>query len=384
VIERKIVMKAQPLSLIGLVLSACCAWACASEDDQPSQMQPEPQAGAAAAPMTGGVGSSTAGTGSGGAAGTGVGGAAGTGVGGMGVGGTAGIAGGGTGGLPAAGTSAMMDPPEPPFGVDADVFEWSTGTFTLEASQERYLCFASTLEEDLVINGYHTDVEPFVHHLIFSRARDPEPEGFAECDIAFRNGWDPVFISGAGDTTLEFPDDAGHDLVTGTQMVVQMHLLNATENPVEGSLTIAMRRSTIANPRPVSTYIFGTAAVELPAKQQTQIIGTCPMWQPVHLIAGFPHMHMLGSAMTFEVGSEGSMQEVFKRDPFDFDNQRIDPLDVEIAAGDISRVSCTFTNDLDQAVGYGESTRNEMCYFIGFAIDRPSQSACLEVLPPSF
>ena len=275
-----------------------------------------------------------------------------------------------------------MDP-EPPFGADADVFEWSTDEFTLEAGQERYLCFASTLAEDLVINGYHTDVEPFVHHLIFSRTRTPEPEGFAECDIAFRNGWDPVFISGAGDTTLEFPDDAGHDLPTGTQLVVQMHLLNVTEAPVQGSVTINMRRSAIENPRPVSTFIFGTAAVELPPSQSSEVVGTCPMWQSVHLIAGFPHMHLLGTSLRFEVGSsEGAMREVFKRDPFDFDNQRIDKLDVEVAAGDISRVTCTFDNTMDQTVSYGESTRNEMCYFIGFAVDLPSQSACLEVIPP--
>jgi len=108
------------------------------------------------------------------------------------------------------------------------------------------------------------------------------------------------------------------------------------------------------------------------------------MWQPVKLIAGFPHMHRLGASMRFEVGPQGSMREVFKRDPFDFDNQRIDNLDVSIAAGDISRVTCTFNNTKDQVIGYGESTNNEMCYFVGFAVDQPSMSACLEVVPSSF
>jgi hypothetical protein len=163
-----------------------------------------------------------------------------------------------------------------------------------------------------------------------------------------------------------------------------MHLLNASEEAVTGSLDIHMRRSAIENPRPVSSYIFGTAAVELPAMTTTEVVGTCPMWQPVQLIAGFPHMHKLGSTMTFEVGtSETTMREVFKRDPFDFDDQRIEPLELSIAAGDLTRVRCTYDNTHDQTIGYGESTLNEMCYFIGFAIDQPSQSACLEVLPPS-
>jgi hypothetical protein len=374
-------MKARLLLLVWLLALGC-------EADSAGGGPAQPVAGMMASPQAGSGGDPTAGTGgTGGAGGT-----AGTGgAGGLPAGGSAGtmdppmMAGtSGTGGTGGGGAGGMMDPPidEPPFG-GADVFTWSTDEFTLQAGEEAYLCFASTLEEDLVINGYNSDVQPFVHHLIFSRARDPEPAGLAECDIAFRNGWDPVFISGAGDTTLEFPDDAGHVLATGQQMVVQMHLLNVQEVAVTGKVDIHMRRSDATNPRPVSTYIFGTAAVELPPNEVTEVVGTCPMWQPIQLIAGFPHMHTLGSKMTLEFGSdEGSMREVFKRDPFDFDNQQIDKLDVSIAAGEISRVTCTFTNDKDQTIGYGESTLNEMCYFIGFAIDRPSQSACLEVLPP--
>jgi len=297
-----------------------------------------------------------------------------------GAGGTAGAAA-GTGG--AGGMDPVTMDPEPPFGPDADVYAWSTGTFMLEPDQEQYLCFASTLDEDLIINGYGTLGAPFVHHLILARTRAPEPDGFAECDVAFRNTWDTLFISGAGASKLEFPADAGHELPKGTQILVQMHLLNLTEAPVQGSVAIDMRRSTIANPRPVSSFIFGTAAVELPANQQSEVVGTCPMWQSIQLIAGFPHMHLLGTSMHFEVGSsESTLHEVFKRDPFTFDDQRIDPVELTIAAGDITRVRCSYENTLDQAVGYGESTRNEMCYFVGFAIDLSSQSACLEVLPP--
>ena len=76
---------------------------------------------------------------------------------------------------------------EPPFGADADVLTWSTDQFSLDAGQERYLCFAKTIDEDAVVNAYASDVQPFVHHLIFSRATAPEPDGFAECDVAFRS-----------------------------------------------------------------------------------------------------------------------------------------------------------------------------------------------------
>lgn len=270
-----------------------------------------------------------------------------------------------------------------PFDPSADLEPWSTETFSVEAGQERYLCYAKTLEEDLVINGYSVPRQPFVHHLIFARANAPEPEGFAECDIAFRNSWETLFISGAGNSVLALPDDAGHQLKKGTQLIVQMHLLNAAEDEVEGAVTIDMRRSELTDPRPVSSFVFGTAAVKLPPREETTIVGTCSMRQRIQLLAGFPHMHLLGTSMRFEVGaSANELKQVFQRDPFDFNDQRIDKLELDLSPGDVARVTCTFENSKDQEVTYGESTLNEMCYFVGFAIDLPRQSGCLEVAPP--
>lgn len=285
-----------------------------------------------------------------------------------------------------AGSAAAPDAPAfKPFGANADLVAWSTEQFALEAGQERYLCFAKTLDEDAVVNGYSNRGQKFVHHLIFARATAPEAEGFAECDTAFRQSWETLFISGAGDNALELPMDAGHELKKGTQLIVQMHLLNLAETRVESSVTIDMRRSSVESPRPVSSFIFGTAAVELPASATgATVVGTCTMRQELELIAGFPHMHLLGRSMRFETGpSMNELKEVFKRDPFDFDNQHVDNVVLKLARGDVTRVTCKFDNPHDKKIGYGESTLDEMCYFVGFAVGLPRQSACLEVLPPN-
>jgi hypothetical protein len=283
--------------------------------------------------------------------------------------------------------SAAADAPktEEPFGADVDSVPFTTDDFTLDAGAEKYLCFAKTLDEDLVISGYSTQGQrkAYVHHLILARATAPEPEGFSECDIAFRRTWETLFISGAGASTLDFPEDAGHKLDKGTQVIVQMHLLNQSTEPVTGSVTIHMRRTDVENPRNVSSVAFGTAAVDLPAASRGQVVGTCAARQPVKLIAGFPHMHLLGKGLRFEVGSSADdMHEVFTRDPYDFDDQHIDKMETEISKGDITRVTCDYDNTLPEAVKYGESTHNEMCYFIGFAIDQVKGGGCLEVTPP--
>jgi hypothetical protein len=264
-----------------------------------------------------------------------------------------------------------------------DALAWSTGEFELGPGQERYLCFASTLEQDVVVNAFATRGQPFVHHLIFSRSSSAKDKlGFEECDTAFRNGWQPLFITGAGHAKLELPTDAGHKLAKGTKLVIQMHLLNFKQETVKGTVQINMRRSAQANPRPVSTFIFGSADVSLPPRQKSEVKGECKLSQNVKLIAGFPHMHLLGTSLRFEVGSSASdMKPVFNRDPYLFDAQTIELLDVALKSGDLTRVTCGFNNTTDQTVGYGESTKTEMCYFIGFAIDRPAQGACLASVP---
>lgn len=67
---------------------------------------------------------------------------------------------------------------------------------------------------------------------------------------------------------------------------------------------------------------------------------------------------------------------------YEFDNQTISPVNFTLSPGDLTRVACTYNNTRAETVSYGESTFNEMCYFIGFAVDRPTQGGCLEVMPP--
>ena len=47
--------------------------------------------------------------------------------------------------------------------------------------------------------------------------------------------------------------------------------------------------------------------------------------------------------------------------------------------GDFVRVTCNYMNDLDQTVTFGESTTNEMCFFIGFATEAAGPlSGCID------
>jgi hypothetical protein len=177
---------------------------------------------------------------------------------------------------------------------------------------------------------------------------------------------------------LKFPSDAGQKLAKGTQLLVQLHLLNSSDQTAHGTVAVEMHRSLAKDPRPVSTYVFGTTDVHVPAKQASQLQADCEMKVPVQLIAAFPHMHLLGTGMRFEAGaSADTMQPLFSREPYSFDDQHVENVDIQLNPGDKTRVTCNYENTDSKEVTFGESTHNEMCFFIGFALDRDNLSYCL-------
>ena len=102
------------------------------------------------------------------------------------------------------------------------------------------------------------------------------------------------------------------------------------------------------------------------------------MKEDLQVIAGFPHMHQMGRSLRFEVGSgDDSMQTKFLRDPYSFDDQHVEPLDLALSAGDMTRVTCDYENATTNDVTFGESTSNEMCFFIAFALNRNQISGCI-------
>lgn len=277
----------------------------------------------------------------------------------------------------AADASPHDAPLEPGVHVAESQAIFQTAPFTIPAGEEKFLCFATTLDEDLVIDGYVHAAQRFVHHVVFSRAMAPEPDGLSECDTLFRFTWDPLFITGAGASEFLFPDGVGHRLEAGTQLVVQLHLLNADDESVTDSVAIEMRKAKSNDPKPLAPFVFGSSEVSLPAQETTTLQMMCELPEDVQLVAAFPHMHLLGRSMKFEVShGDEPMRTVFERTPFDFDDQHADLLDLRLSKGDKTRVSCTYENTRDATVTFGESTNNEMCFFIGFAVGREGLSGC--------
>ncbi|HKU38734.1 MAG TPA: hypothetical protein VJR89_11320, partial [Polyangiales bacterium] len=193
-------------------------------------------------------------------------------------------------------------------------------------------------------------------------------DGISTCNEQFKLTWMPIFLAGNGASELRFDEGVGHVLPAGTQLVLQMHLFNTSEKLVKQAVEIRMTRSKSANPTPVVPWAIGSADIKIPAGQSGKAQKVCTQTGPAKVLAVFPHMHQTGRRMTIEVGkSLDAMRPLYKRDPFNFDDQRMEKMTISLDTGDLLRVTCEYMNTSAAEVGFGESSTDEMCFFVGFA-----------------
>ena len=258
-----------------------------------------------------------------------------------------------------------------------DGWVFRTEAFTLGPGEERFVCYAADTPVDLSIQRFSVAGKPMIHHFLMVTAdATKEPAGASECGAAFKFSWRPIFMAGAGSSEVAIPEGAARQVGAGTQVVLQLHLLNASAQPVTEYAEVRMGRSPEANPNPVGQFIFGTFDLALPPMQASQLQVNCAVNSSAQIFAMFPHMHYLGRKQTLELGPDAnSLNTIYTRDPYDFEQQTIDPIDLKLSPGTAARLTCSYDNDRNETITYGESTNNEMCFAIGFTVASSPGSA---------
>jgi hypothetical protein len=212
----------------------------------------------------------------------------------------------------------------------------------------------------------------------FGRDEEPAPH---ECPL-LKQTWLPIFGNGTGSTSLQLPDHAAFIIQPGTQYIVQLHLQNNSDEPLPVragvNLTYDHDPSVLT---PAGMYAFGTMALDIPANttNYVQNIPGCHTGKEMDVFAVFPHMHKLGTKLDMKYTAAGSDEQtmLYQIDPWQFGNQPMVPLTKHIGADDSLDMSCTYKNNLDHDVTYGESSDNEMCYFIMFYTPFDGLDGCI-------
>jgi hypothetical protein len=259
----------------------------------------------------------------------------------------------------------------------------ATSSYRLDPTQEKYMCYQFySPNEAVAITHVQSISQVGVHHLaLFQAFGVKEPDAPHECPSLIKETWLPVFVSGSGSKELALPPNVGFVIAPKTQYILQLHLQNVTEEPIDvrAGIDLAYERNTSAV-QAAGIWAAGRQQINIPPNTTDyQVHESCVAAQERHVFAVFPHMHKLGTKFDVTLTpKDGTASSFYQVDPWNFGNQPVEALDHDLQATDQIDVTCHWNNPGSAPVTYGESSDNEMCYFVTFYYPYQHLDGCID------
>jgi hypothetical protein len=277
--------------------------------------------------------------------------------------------------------------------ADAPVVEEPRGLERVDASlamSEPYLpapdpgaeddlrCFVydPQLTSDRYMVGY--EVRPgeprVVHHAVLSIADAAEADVLDAADEG--PGYDcfggtmapsAVVVAGwvPGMRANLYPTGTAIPLAADKRLILQIHYNTRRAGPLPDSTSVDLQLADAPPTDPAAIVgMFNTEFAVPPLTDAFTSEIVVPVPQAGRLWAALPHMHLLGQRIRVDLlRADNSSTCVIDIPDWDFDWQQLYFLQqpLQVKPGDSVRLSCTWNNDTDSVVTWGEGTGEEMC-----------------------
>ena len=246
-----------------------------------------------------------------------------------------------------------------------------------EKTSDIYVCYGVDLPataDKRQITGIvpRVDDSAVVHHIVVFEADKTESATPHKCKDIFPIDWKAIYAWAPGAPTFLLPEEAGFPTADGkdTHLVVQVHYSNLKHETGHVDAT-GVDLCTTNTPRKYEADILwvGGFDFKIPPHKASTVECTFDWGQnwakylPLQVVQAWPHMHQLGRELTTDVlRSDGSTVPLGHAKPFSFFDQAAYPVDATMAPGDKIVTRCSWQNDTDATVVWGEATNEEMCF----------------------
>ncbi len=226
--------------------------------------------------------------------------------------------------------------------------------------------------------GQDFDNDDVLHHwLAFAQGFSLFSDGDVEPNVLGTTLLtDAELIAGwaVGGCTTTYPENVGVAVPSSGIIMIQWHHYNKDPIPAQdgSAVQICVVPEAMREHKAGLTFL-GTENISVPGGSMGTGAGTCynDSQGPITIIGFTPHMHEIGIHMKSEVTRmDGTIENVFDK-PFQFDyqtNYMMNP-PVVMMPGESITSTCTWENKAATSVGFGQSTKSEMCY--QFALSYP-------------
>lgn len=236
--------------------------------------------------------------------------------------------------------------------------------FELPAGTDGYRCRRVELDSDLHINGFRSISPRGTHHVIATVSEPGAPVGDVDCTTG---NVEPRVLHATGTSggDMDFPAGTALHLRRGQRVLLSLHVVNATNDPLVATAGVVVRTLAPADVTTEAEMIFvGRTGYTVPAATDSfAVTGDCAVGADFRVFAGWPHMHRRGAWQKVTLTHQGATTDLFES-LYTFDEQRAYALpDMAIHAGDAVRIECVYANLNAAPVSSGDGAGDEMCLF---------------------
>lgn len=276
-------------------------------------------------------------------------------------------------GLAACGADTTPPAPDAPGSVGTPGYTpLVSGTWSLPPTTEGYRCVRLTATADTWITAIHPIAPLGTHHTVLMVGPPDAPDGDVACDSSLVKP--SIYASGVGTEALVLPDGVAVKVAAGEQLLLNLHLFNASEATLTGTSGIEVKTA-------AASAVVHEAGALLAGKDAGLIVkpgpsvqsGTCTLPAGTTVFAMAPHMHLLGTHM--KVTYQAAAPQVLYDKDYTFDGQRYELLGAPRTSTGTEQltVDCTYMNPSGTAVRFGEHTTQEMCYALTLVYPAPAR-----------
>lgn len=274
-----------------------------------------------------------------------------------------------------------------------DAVEVTTPSFTLQPGEEALKCYYTSLPRDeaMSITRLDTTMSSGSHHMIvFFTAAPNQPDGTLEDCVVLPSGAVagkeiplPLYLTQKPADSLSMPPGVAMQLEARQSLVIEMHYVNATSDPIDASSTL---RATLTHEDVQRADLFATynKQIAVPPHGTETVSGHCAVPSDAHFFRMTTHTHRHMTSATIDRYHDGQVGEELVRST-DWENPTVRDWSAPyftLTAGEELYYACSYSNDSDSVVHDGQSARtDEMCMAIGYFFPSPVPAVCLNSTP---